>query len=302
MFFIIFLFNYIILLLNDKRLHFTFIIFNIIFFIYFFERLVIDNMNENTLDKNYSIQSVHRAIKVLRAFSFDNPRLTLMDLNRITGLSKSNLQRILYTLTSEGLLEKDDTDRTYQLGLEFLYFAELVDRNSALLSAAKSVVQKIHDRIKENISISIIEHNMRKCIYNVESEFELKTSIFVGQTSPLFAGASAKILLAYQSDEFIENYLNEIDFEQISENTITNKEDLLEEINKIREQGYAISNSERVKGTFSISTPIFNPFSKLIASLAISIPTARIDDYQTDEIVELMINGAKEITEKLSRK
>lgn len=258
-------------------------------------------MEKENFEKNYSIQTIQRGVKVLRAFSRENTRLTLMEINKLTGITKSSLQRILYTLTMEGLLEKNEKDRTYQLGLDFIFFAELVERNSTLLSVAKNVIQKIHEQTSENISLSVIEKNMRKCIYNTNSKHELTTLSFAGQTSPLFAGASAKVLLAFQRDEYIQKYLDEINLEKITDNTITTKEGLLENLKEIRNQGYAISKSERIKGANSITSPIFDPYSRLLASITITIPSARIDEYNLNEITEIILNAAKEISEIIRR-
>lgn len=90
-------------------------------------------MNEENFKKNYSMQTIHRAVRILRAFSRDNKRLTLTELHLITDIGKSSLQRLLSTLTMEGLLQKNEQDKRYQLGLDFIFFADLVeDRKSVV--------------------------------------------------------------------------------------------------------------------------------------------------------------------------
>src|SRR5699024_11627457 len=65
-------------------------------------------------------------------------------------------------------------------------------------------------------------------------------------------------------------------------------------------KGYAISYEERVKGAVSISSPIFDPLMNIIATLTILIPTVRIDDYNIESLINSIVSGSNEITEKLN--
>lgn len=246
------------------------------------------------------MQTVHRAVKILRAFSRNNTRLTLTELNKITDIGKSSLQRLLSTLTMEGLLQRNEQDKRYQLGLEFIFLAELVERDSSLLSLAHPVMERLSKETNESISLSVIENNERKCIHHIESKHELTTLTYVGQTSPLYAGASAKILLAHFSEEDMDNYLNDTKLDAITEKTVTSKVELLKQLESIRIKGYANSNGERIKGAVSISAPIFDPYSNILSALTVMIPSVRMDENDIDDLIVKMKQGAAEITEKLS--
>ena len=100
-------------------------------------------MDETNFKKNYSMQTLHRSIQILRSFSIENKMLTLTDLHNITGLSKSSLQRILSTLVFEGLLHKNEETKKYQLGLELFFLGNLVEKNSSLLSIAQPIMEEI---------------------------------------------------------------------------------------------------------------------------------------------------------------
>lgn len=256
-------------------------------------------MNESKSHKNYSIDSIHRAMELLRAFSMENRELTLTELHLLTGIGKSSLQRLLYTLTKEGLLHKDEESKKYQLGLEFIFLAELVKKGSALVTKARPVMEKLNQETTESISLSIIDKYERKCIYHIESHHELTTLTFVGQTSPLYAGASAKALLAHLPNEEVEMYLKEVSLKPFTNETIDKKENLINELTKIRELGYAMSNGERVKGAASISTPVFDPNNQVIASLTVIIPSARLEEYDIEKLKSTLIDGAKKITNNL---
>lgn len=249
--------------------------------------------------KNYSMQSIHRAAQILRAFSREKKQLSLTELHKMTGVGKSSLQRLLSTLVYEGLLQKNEETKLYQLGLDLLFLGELVEKNSSLLTIAVPIMKRINESTKEVVSLSIIEGQKRKCIYSLESHHELAALIFAGQISPLYAGASAKVLMAYLPLEDQEEYLQGVALEKLTEHTIESKEALKRDLKKIREQGYGISYGERVRGAVSISAPVFTPFSEIFASVSITIPTIRLEDYNVEALVKELLEGTAEITRKL---
>jgi IclR family transcriptional regulator, KDG regulon repressor len=245
------------------------------------------------------MQTIDRAIRILKSFSVEDKELSLADLHRVLGLSKSSLQRILNTLVLHGVLDKDQKQKTYQLGMELYFLGQLVEKNSHLLSVSRSFMEKLRDELGESVSLSVIHHRERKCIGYVPSNHELTTLIFVGQTSPLYAGASAKILMAYLPEKELAEYVTGIEFEKITQFTIKSKEDLYKELVKIRRNGFATSYGERVKGAFSVSAPIMNRFQDVVASLSLTIPTVRVDEDNIEYYIDHVKKTAQLISEKL---
>lgn len=252
--------------------------------------------------ENYEIKSVQRAIKVLRAFSYANKRLTLTEIHDITQIGISSLQRLLYTLTTEGLLERDEADKSYGLSLDFIFFAELVKKNSALIATSNPVMQNIHDETSESVSLNIVEDEQRKCIAAIDSKFELTALTYIGHYSPLYAGASAKALLANFPQEQLNKFLEQQSIAEITDKTITNTGELLKELQRIKRDGYAISYGERVKGAVSISSPIFDPLQNIIASISITIPSVRFEEYDMDTLIALVKQSANTITKQMNRR
>ncbi len=246
-----------------------------------------------------SMQTISRAIQILKSFSIDQNELSLAQLHHELGLSKSSLQRILNTLVINGLLEKDNKKKTYKLGMELYYLGKLVEKNSHLLTTAKPYLKALRDKLGENVYINIIEDNQRKCIAFEEAKQALMTISHIGQTSPLYMGASAKLLLAFLPPEKINKYLEETDFIPSTEKTILDKETLQEELKTIKEKGYAVSFGELVFGVFSASAPIFDNRNNVVAGIAVSAPLARVDDSVIDHFIKSVKEVAAEISDQL---
>lgn len=256
-------------------------------------------MSEENFQKNYSMSTVHKAIQLMRAFTREEKKLSLTELHKKTGIGKSSLQRLLSTLVHERFLMKDEETKQYSLGMELFFLGSLVEKNDAFLSVAIPVMQGLSRLTKENISISVIEQNERRCIYNIPSQHELSALTYIGNTSPLYAGASAKTLLAFQSDEFIGNYMNQMEIKPITDNTVNSREALMEDIRDIRQKGYAVSHGERIKGAMSISVPIRNRFAEVFAVLTVTLPSVREDEFDIPNLTQDVLEAAKAIEENM---
>ncbi|RNF40189.1 IclR family transcriptional regulator [Planococcus salinus] len=257
-------------------------------------------MSEDNFQKNYSMSTVHKAIQLMRAFTRDEKKLSLTELHKKTGIGKSSLQRLLSTLVHERFLMKDEETKQYSLGMELFFMGSLVEKNDAFLSAAVPVMKNLSQLTKENVSISVIEQNERRCIYNIPSQHELSALTYIGKTSPLYAGASAKTLLAFQSDEFIGNYLEQVEFKPITDITVNSPEALMKDITEIRQQGYAISHGERIKGAMSVCVPIHNRFMEVTAVLTVTLPSVRADEFDIPNLTQDLLNAAAAIEENIN--
>ncbi|MFB5284717.1 IclR family transcriptional regulator [Peribacillus sp. Hz7] len=256
-------------------------------------------MDQETFNKNYTMQSLHKAIKVLKAFTREEPRLSLTELNKKTGISISSLQRFVSTLVYEGFLHKDERTKQYQLGLSLMYLGRLVEEESSIVTAAESILKTLNEEIGESVSLSVVDGDERRCIYNLASKYPLAAKAYVGDTAPLYAGASAKVLLAFLPKEQFERYMASVVFNPITENTLLSKEALEDSLEVIKQQGFAISYSERVKGAHSVAAPILTPAGHAIASVTIVIPDVRYKDFEEQHLISLVTNAARTIEEQL---
>ena len=254
-------------------------------------------MNQEIFEKNYTMSSLHKAIKVLKAFTKDEPSLSLTELSKKTGISISSLQRFVSTFVYEGFLHKDERTKRYQLGHSLLYLGNLVKEESSLIIVAEPILKKLNEEIGESVSMNIIDGLERRCILNYDSTYPLSTKMFVGDTSPLYAGASSKALLAFMSNA--EDYVGNIGLEPISDKTILSKEQLWEELLQIRKQRFAKSSSERVRGACSLSAPILDASQQVIASVSLVIPEVRYSDYDENQLIHTIQSVGLEIEKQL---
>ena len=136
-----------------------------------------------------------------------------------------------------------------------------------------------------------------KLIYREESPQIVRVVGRVGQERPLYAGATGKILGAYQDEETIRQRLMEEPMQAMTKNTITSPEKLLEEYSKIRKQGYAVSIGEMNIETIGIGAPIRDASGNVWAAISIGAPRMRVDEVKMQRYVYLV----KEVADEISR-
>lgn len=257
-------------------------------------------MEQNKFEKMYLMQTVQKTIVILRAFTKEQPKLSLTELNKKTGIGLSSLQRFVATLVYEGFLIRDERTKHYQLGLSLIHLGKLVEEESSIITIAQPILQQLNQITNESISMSIIDGNERRCIMNIESNYALSARNHVGDTSPLYAGASAKSLLAFLPQEEIEEYLNNVSLQRVTENTVVDHDKLMQELQQVREQQYIFTRAERIVGACSFSTAIISN-GRPIASIAIIIPEARFDEGQFDTLRNLILQAKFEIEKQLNK-
>lgn len=256
-------------------------------------------MDQTTFEKTYLMNTVQKSVVILRAFTREKPKLTLTELHKLTGIGISSLQRFVATLVYEGFLIKDEKTKHYQLGLSLFYLGKLVEQESTILAVAEPILKSLSDKIGESVSMSIMDGDQRRCILNYESVHILTARHQVGDTSPLYAGASAKAILAFLPQSDIEAYLDRVKRVPITNSTVIDRNQLLEQLQNIREQGYVTTKSERIIGACSISTPIIS-HGRPIASISIIIPDVRYEDEKTDMYRDYILKAKREIENQIS--
>ncbi len=219
--------------------------------------------------------SLDKALIILKAFCSGSGEWGVRELASKVGFSPTTVQRVLSTLREHGFLDQDEATRKYRLGSIYYRFVEVLQSQQPLIRCALPLMKRLCSSTGETTHLNVIDGIERLCISSIESTQNLKAGMPVGNRSPLYAGASSKCLLAFSADDFIEDYINSVDFKPLTENTIREREKLREEIVKIRSAGFAESLGERTPGLGSLSVPIFGWGGSLMGALSLAIPELR---------------------------
>lgn len=236
------------------------------------------------------IRSVQRAIDVLNCFGVKNKELTLTEISNETGLAKSTAIRVLATLEENNFLDKDSDSGKYCLGSQMYFLGYAAGKSISLKSAAKSAMCNLRKQVGETINLFVLRGDHRVCIQQYESLQSVKHMVQIGEELPITLGASGKVLLAFLPQTKIEELIQ-------SQMMVKSQDQLLTELNSIRETHYAESIEEREKGTSAIASPIFGIDGEVIGALSISGPAHRF--YPSEKAKEALLKTAIEISRNM---
>lgn len=147
--------------------------------------------------------------------------------------------------------------------------------------------------------MNIIDGLYRICVDGVESTREVKASFIIGSRLPLYAGAPGKVLLAFLSDIDRKKLLDELHIVPFTQKTIIDKKVLRKELQKVREEGIAISVAEYIDMFTGISVPIRNYTGNVVAALACCGISTRFTPAVIEEYSELLLQAARKISTNL---
>ncbi len=222
------------------------------------------------------LNAIEKALEIMLKFQGTKPKWGIRELSCELGFSPATVQRILQVLKSYEFIRQDPKTRQYYIGNIFYRFLENLNTANSLTGIGKSYMEDVAKKTLETVHLNIIEGSMRICIDTIESHKVLRAGMPIGNQSPLYAGASAKCLLAFSSDTFKTDYFSTIKILPLTVKTIIDIDQLQTELDKIKAQGYAASIGERTQGIGSLSAPVFNYKGEILASLSLAIPEIRI--------------------------
>jgi IclR family transcriptional regulator, KDG regulon repressor len=251
--------------------------------------------------KGYAkLNSIEKALEILLKFQDIKPSWGIRELGTELKFSPATVQRILQVLKSYEFVRQDPNTRQYFIGNIFYRFLENLNSSNNLTRIGRKFMEELAKATLETVHLNIIEKNLRICIDTIESPKVLKAGMPIGNQSPLYAGASARCLLAFCTEKFQDNYFKTTKIEQLTEHTITQPDKLFKELYKIKEQGYAISLGERTRGLGSLSTPVFDYKGQILASLSLAIPEIRLKrkDHLSN-CISIMISAGKSFSKEM---
>ena len=249
---------------------------------------------------NHKLNSVEKALIILKSFSSDHSSWGVRELSAHLGFSPSTVQRLLQTLKESGFTDQDAITRQYRLGSIYFQFVHTLQSTHPISKAALPYMRHLLSKTQETVHLNVIDGMERLCIDNIESSQSLKASMPVGSRSPLYAGASSKCLLAHSDEDFVDHYLKHTKLDAITEKTITQPESLRYDLRSVREKGYAESLGERNPGLGSLSAAILGRRGELLASISLAIPEIRfLNQNHRQKCLNELLETAKEISKTM---
>jgi IclR family pca regulon transcriptional regulator len=246
------------------------------------------------------VQSLERGLAVIRAFGAEEPELTLSDVARRTGLTRAAARRFLLTLTDLGYVRTDGkqfalTPRVLDLGYAFL-------SSLTLPEVAEPHLERLAAELRESSSVSVLDGDEIVYVGRVPTSRIMRVSINVGTRFPAYATSMGRVLLAGLPEPELAAYLARAEIRPLTSRAIDNADALAAELDRVREQGWALVDQELEEGLRSVAAPVRDAGGRTIAAVNVSAHASRVSaqDLQ-DALLGPLLETAQRIEADLAR-
>jgi len=245
------------------------------------------------------IGSIIKAVEVIEYLANSQNGAGATEISKDLNYGVSSIYHILNTLKECNIIEQDKRTKKFKLGLKLWQIGMLAYEHNPISITLRPYLKKLKDLTGETANLTVMDNYNIVYIAQVESDKLVKMFTRPGATAPLHCTAAGKIFLAFKDENIRNSILDKIELIKYTENTITDKDSLIEELEKIRQNGCGFDNEEREIGVSCIGAPVFDIHNDVIACITISGPTSRFTAENKDKWINDVIMVAREATNSL---
>ncbi|KIL42443.1 IclR family transcriptional regulator [Gordoniibacillus kamchatkensis] len=245
------------------------------------------------------LKTLDQSLAVLNKFTREHPSWGVRELASEMEMSHSIVYRILATYHKHGFLEQDKETRKYGLGLRFIEFGAMAGDRLGLAERIRPIMKRLSEATGESVFLTWLDGREGVCLDIYESSQLLKYALAVGSRTPLYAGASNKIIMAYLTQGEQERIIAEGLKAGKPPKSFPGKDKLLAGLQNIRQEGWAYSLGDYSDSVFGIAVPLFNRNSEVTASLTVAGPEYRMPQENVAHTLQLLRSARDEVQQVL---
>jgi DNA-binding IclR family transcriptional regulator len=244
------------------------------------------------------LQTIQKAGELLALYDRDHTEWGVREAASKLKIAKSSAFDLMSSLAELGFLNKTEENR-YRLGWRLVTLSETLLATTELRKEARPVMEDLAAQYQETIHLAVLDGTQAVYVDKLEGRQAVRVEL-TSLGARLYAHCSAlgKVLLAYTSEEEVKRIIQSAGLPRFTSNTITEEESLLQNLSKIRKQGYAYDMEEILLDLCCVGAPIYDHTGQVIAAISMSIPAYRFRRSQT-EYRDAIVRTAKIISERL---
>ncbi len=242
------------------------------------------------------IHSLAKGLRVLECFRADAPRLSISQVAQDTGLDRATARRCLLTLHAEGYADYDGkyftlTPRVLRLGMGAI-------ASLPLPQIVQPWLDQLTEQIGESVSVSILDGTEIVYLARAAQKRVMSIGLMPGSRLPAHCTSMGRVLLAALPDDQARTILDASDLTPRSPRSLTDPDDIMAEIRKVRDQGYALNDQEIETGLRSLAVPLRDGRGATVAALNTGMAATHADPQQ---VVEQYLPALRKVQTGLSR-
>jgi IclR family acetate operon transcriptional repressor len=218
-----------------------------------------------------------RLVAVIHSF-LTQPHQTLSEVSVACGMEPSTATRYLRQLVEHGWLERDDQSRTYTLGVRLIEIGQAARMAHPLRGIVLPYMRQLVARFDETINLAVHQSHEVVIIEALESGRSIRRGATIGDHDGRFDSSLGKSILAHLPEQQVLDLLAAHPQRRQTPKTLVDRDEILADLARVRERGYAIDDEEAEIGLKCVGVPIRDHYGRYSHALSISGPTARMNE------------------------
>ena len=227
--------------------------------------------------------SVKKGFEIIRYIADRQGELTLSDISRELGINKTTVFRYLETMEELNILER--SEKSWYLGIGLFELGNKVNFPASLVNNIHPVLHKLSSELNETVNFAGLFSDHAVYLDKIKSNRGLQMRSKIGEELPLYCTGLGKAILSELDEFMVKRILQNIKFPPLTEKTINNKKSLLAELEKVKNQGYALDLEEYEHGLTCISVPLKIKKLGFTGAISISGSSSRYTEKMIEELV-----------------
>lgn len=256
-------------------------------------------MMRNAKEDKARVPTNLRMLKIIEAITSAGQPLTPTEINRSIGLPKQSIHRLCNTLLVEGFLSRDVDPKRLIPSRKLRELALGIFALSHRQIARHQILMQVSSDVGETVNLVLPDENGMTYLDRVETNWSFRIQLPIGSYVPFHCTASGKTFLASLPLPARRSLAGSLDLTKLTPNTIDNAPALLQELEKIDNQGFAIDNEEFMEGMVAIAVPIRDGSGQYFASLAFHGPSQRLSVTSAMSKKDVLLIAAEKLSQIL---
>ncbi|WEK03392.1 MAG: IclR family transcriptional regulator C-terminal domain-containing protein [Candidatus Devosia phytovorans] len=245
------------------------------------------------------VQSVDRAMLIMETLSEAEGGLRLTDLARRTKLSLTTVHRLLTTLEQRQFVQFLPSDNLWHIGLHTFSIGNAFVRDRSFVAPAQPFLRRLRDLTRETANLGIVDNGEIVLVDQLKSREITRSISRVGGRTPMTASGMGKSVLATYSGAEVSTFLTRYGMRRVTAKTLTCRDALATQLERIRTSGYAVDDEEYMPGLRCVAAPVYDLHSDVVCALSISGLPSRLVGDRLPALGQLVANAAAEMTRSI---
>lgn len=221
---------------------------------------------------------------------------SVSELTTALGLPAGTVHRLLQQLAQRGYVEQDSASKRYYLGLSVLTLRGGAILSMKIVPRLRSLLRDTMQDTQQLTQLWVYRAGQVVQVDRVETVNSASRFFPLGNRVPPHRSAPGRIFLSELAPDLLEEYLATADLGAQTEHSLTNPDLIKEELERVRQQGYAITDEEERLGLWTIAAPVRDTTGKSVAALAIAIKDVKLNTEELETLTQIVLDYSQQMS------